>query len=75
MPSKKPRYVYHIIAEKYGPKPGVEPMVSCLTYEPATTELSRSYTILLCKFRVYSNSPIVVLCVLCAEAGVVHVCR
>ena len=36
MPSKKPHCVYHIIAEKYGPKPGVEPMVSCLTYERAT---------------------------------------
>ena len=66
MPSKKTHCVYDVIAEKYRPKP-VEPMVSCLTYERVTTELSRSYTILLCKFGVYSNYPIVVLCVLCAE--------
>ena len=36
MPSKKPHCVYHIIAEKYRPKPGVEPRVSCLTYERVT---------------------------------------
>ena len=36
MPSKKNYCVYHIIAEKYRPKPGVEPMVTCLTYERVT---------------------------------------
>ena len=37
MPSKKTTVLlYHIIAEKYRPKPGVEPMVSCLTYERVT---------------------------------------
>ena len=36
MPSKKTHCVYHIIAEKYRPEPGVEPRVSCLTYERIT---------------------------------------
>ena len=36
MPSKKTHCVYHIIAEKYRPEPGVEPRVSCLTNERVT---------------------------------------
>ena len=32
----KTNCVYHIIAEKYRPEPGVEPRVSHLTYERVT---------------------------------------
>ena len=39
MPSKKTHCVYHIIAEKYRLNPGVEPMVSCLTYERVTNRV------------------------------------
>ena len=33
---EKTHCVYHIIAEKYRPEPGVERRVSCLTYERVT---------------------------------------
>ena len=33
---EKNHCVYHIIAEKYRPEPGVEPRVSCLTYKRVT---------------------------------------
>ena len=49
--------------EKYRPKLGIEPRASRLTYERATTELSRSYTFLLFKFGVLSNYPSIELCV------------
>ena len=36
MLSEKNYRVYHIIAEKYRPEPGVKPKVSRLTYERVT---------------------------------------
>ena len=77
MPSKKPHCVYHIIAEKYRPKPGVKPMVSCLTYDRAWYKLSYPDRIQFC----YVNSEFILIprlsyCVCCVRsAGVVHVCR
>ena len=62
------------ITEMYRPVPGIELQTSHLTYERSTTELPRSYTILLFKFRVHSNYPSIVSCVRSATLEPYRVC-
>ena len=73
MPSQKPHCIYHIIAEKYIPEPGVEPRSQGLSFNVrAHYQLCYPDRIQFC----YANLECLLttrlpycVCVLCAEGG------